>query len=350
MTYELRNKSKVEELTSNRDWGTPETDVEPRRVNIPADGSDEDLLPMPTSDPDQDPDQDPDPKPESEPDTTAPDPDPKPEPESEVDRLKRESEGRLRALVAERQRASAVGQQFASLKDDLEKLRVDLTAKPPAPKPDKDEAPVDYLEATFNEKLDEINQRVGQLTGSIEADRSREDVVQVGQATAWYENQFAQKHPDYNEAFQHVAARYIEDFASKLIANGEDPYQARTKAEALALDYGYRLSKDLLLKGQDPAAAFYAEAQRLGYAPTAAAAPTGAPNPKAQRGAARTSLSQPGFSGTSKHPTKNTGTVSRDWVFENLNKAQRTKIWSNPELNRQMDDTGEVTLPENFFD
>jgi hypothetical protein len=332
MPYEMQNEAKVESLLKDREWGEEDPNAAPRSVDIDPDKPD--VI---------EPDGEPEPEIGAQDDVDEPEAPQKTveELQAELEARAKESEGRLKALISERQRGGQVSNELASMREQIAELK--LEQEPVEPLPDKQEDPVEYLEAVQEENIAELKDEISSIAAKMEEDRVRRDVQEVAQASQYYEQAFAEDHPDYWDAFEHAKGIYVND----LMAKGYTSQQA----EATAFTMAYQVSKNAMMQRQNPAEVIYNEAVRLGWQPPAVAAPTSPGiSPKAVEGAKRTSLSQPGMEGAGNTPTQRKGKVSRKWIFENLDKQQRQVIFRDNKLARELDATGECTLPKNLLD
>jgi hypothetical protein len=346
---ELQNAEKIKELTSNRGWGDPaddpedwKMDLEPEQRSVEVgDGN----LPTPEQDPDEptapldflpeagaaeDSEEAGEEASESEGET-------EPIVDERIAALEKEAAGRLNALIAERQRNAQIVNQLAELRDAFQQSQIQAEPVPEIPDPDIDG--VGYLEATFDQKTGAVAQEVAAIRQTLEADRFQNDVVQVAQASAYHENEFAKEHADYEKAFELVQGHYVDAFRQEGLTD--------EMAKGKALMLGYATSKRALMSGQNPAEIIYNEAKRLGHVP-----PDPTPIPpvteKTRAGAKRVSLSEPGMEGQGNAPGLRKGEVTRQWLFDNLDKAQRVELWKDRAFNEAMNNTGRATLPESF--
>jgi hypothetical protein len=339
----LRHKDKVLALTSERDWGDVDADLEARELEVEDEGN---ILP-----PNPEPEVEPEPEFEPEPEANAEPIAAEPEGDGELDEpsvdpaleaLKRESEGRLRALIEARQEKALLQQREAEYREEMQRIRLEAEEATKAAAPDPELDGVGYVENVIDERTKTLDEKLDRLEQSLEQDRLREDMVNTAQIASVYENAYAQEHPDYTEAFNVVKNGYLNAY----IEAGYSPEQAN----AFITYLGYQASRNALAVGENPAQIIYDEAvNRFGYQAKEKVAPV-APEPTPNTKPRRTSLSEPGFAGAGNTPGSRKGEMDRKYIFESLPKDKRQKIFMNDDLNKQLAETGKVTIPADFFE
>lgn len=324
----LQNEDKVNELISDRDWGSHEDDSEFDGTTRETDIGDGNLLPPSDESGDSE-------TPDDEAAEAEDNDDVVEEPNEELEALQRESEGRLKDLIRERQARAQMQEQLAAVNEQMEQLRNDLTQEE-TPNPDEDE--VAYLERVNRDNAAVLQEEIQSLRQEMQYRELEREVSDVAGATVHYEQSFREQHNDYDDAFEHVRNTYVNELRSQGISDAE--------AEQRVFAMGFHFSKAALMEGRDPAQAIYDEARRLGFN-AAGPTPEVPTEPEIKETPNRPSLSEPGMNGVG-NSTARKGKVTQEWVFNNLDKGQRRKIFNDPTLNRELAETGYVTLPADF--
>lgn len=253
----------------------------------------------------------------------------------ELERLKRESEGRLNELISQRRE----NRELKEIKDNIEALQKELIkTKEEEEAIDPEDDPVGYLREDFSRQIQSIREDLKTNQEQVELSRQQEEAANIATAAGEAEQEFAKDHPDYKDAFNFVASAYYND----MLGRGADPEMAQAAIYKLSLDF----SKNALMRGENPAEMVYEEAKRLGFKPTKTKAVSKKKlSEKEKNGAKRTSLSN--MSGSTDGPVAQ-GVMTREEFMKNVPKSKRLKILADPTLFKELATTGRIKVPAEY--
>lgn len=330
-SLEEAKTAQIEKLTSNRSWGNPEDD--PVEWNLNEDErEEEDEEEEEESEEEQDEEESEEEEEESEEEEEDPQVS---ELREQLESLRRESDGRLKDLLRERN-------QRTQLKKDLNEIKETLGKQ--KEKEEEDEEADDPFER-LEQRLDKYAKTTREEIESFRQDAVMQQVQQEAQRVVStgisLEDEFRKEHADYDEAYA-----VVEEQATRELLESGVPEEYIP--EALQL-YTIRFMKSQLETGQNPIETIYSAAQQLGYQPKKSkpgkTQKVTSP-PKKQR---KTSLSNVG--GSSSTPANRQGVVDHEQLNEQLSKADRMRLWrEHPGFYKTLQEKGEAQLPREYLE